>query len=176
MLMFPSSILPTFQTYRGHAICHCKLYRPPNLLQPQPLRWKPDRLAGFAQRFAVLNAQFERSENLRQPVLIEPPHNDGALVKVLVLLTLNLPPPGGEQLLDKISFRDRHPHLEIAEVGEEREIEQDIDERQRDGGDVPFPDGYNPVLAPALPMNDELDAEIFPGELPDAGLHHDRQI
>jgi len=25
-------------------------------------------------------------------------------------------------------------------------------------------------------MNDKLDAEIFSGELPDAGLHHDRQI
>lgn len=85
---------------------------PANLLRPQPLWWKADRLAGFAQRFAALNAQLEGPDDLRRPVLIEPHCNDGAPVQVLVLLALNLPPPDGEQLLDKIGFRERRPNLE----------------------------------------------------------------
>ena len=85
----------------------------------------------------------------------------------MVLLTLlNPQSPGGDnELMDKEGFRDRETNDDVIKHGNVRKVNQNTDERKRQGAYIPFPDGQDSDIPPSRTMRDKFDFVAACGKL-----------
>ena len=67
---------------------------------------------------------------LQHSLVIDDLHDDGALFKILTALGAGLPLPGNNELMEKVSLRNREPDGKAIKFGNIGKVHQNIDEGQ----------------------------------------------